>query len=111
MRAMRDERERQDGRDGWEHRVRHEPTCDDCGSKFQKPRTSNLESLSVALFPPVSPVALELGIGDRSKLGLEQVGGVLIFQLLAQFDQLLFECQEPVTDGVRQVAVVHGRIG
>lgn len=99
---MRDERERQDGRDGWEHRVRHEPTCDDCGSKFQKPRTSNLESLSVAL---------ELGIGDRSRLGLEQVGGVLIFQLLAQFDQLLFECQEPVTDGVRQVAVVHGRIG
>lgn len=74
-------------------------------------RTSNLEPPSVALFPPVSPVALELGIGDRSKLGLEQVGGVLIFQLLAQFDQLLFECQEPVTDGVRQVAVVHGRIG
>lgn len=102
MRAMRDERERQDGRDGWEHRVRHEPTCDDWGSKFQKPQTLDLK-------PP--SVALELGIGDRSKLGLEQVGGVLIFQLLAQFDQLLFECQEPVTDGVRQVAVVHGRIG
>ena len=46
-----------------------------------------------------------------SRLGLEQAGRVLIFQLLAQFDQLLLECQEPVTDGVRQVAVVHGGVG
>ena len=99
---MRDERERQDGRDGWEYRVRHEPRVTIEVRSLKKPRTSDLE-------PP--SVALELGIGDRSRLGLEQVGGVLIFQLLAQFDQLLFECQEPVTDGVRQVAVIHGRIG
>lgn len=46
-----------------------------------------------------------------SRLGLEKAGGILIFQLLAQFDQLLLECQEPVTDGVRQVAVVHGGVG
>ena len=37
-RAMREERERRDGQDGWE--------------------------LRVALFPPVSPVSLESGIGD-----------------------------------------------
>ena len=46
----------------------------------------------------------------RRRLGLEQAGGVLIFKLLAEFDQLLLECQEPVTDGVRQVAVVHGGV-
>ncbi len=43
--------------------------------------------------------------------GLEQAGGILILQLLAQLDQLLLERQEPVTDGVWQVAVVHGGIG
>jgi hypothetical protein len=38
-------------------------------------------------------------------------GGVLILEFLAQLKQLLIECQEPVTDGVRQVAVIHGGIG
>jgi len=38
-RAICDERERGDGRDGREHRVRQEPTSDDRGSKFRKPRT------------------------------------------------------------------------
>ena len=79
-------------------------------SNFRGRSSENLE-LRVALLPPVSPVALELGIGDRSRLGLEQVGRVLIFQLLAQFDQLLLERQEPVADGVWQVAVVHGGVG
>jgi len=46
-----------------------------------------------------------------AELKLEQAGGVLILQFLAQFDQLLLECQEPVTDGVWQIAVVHGGIG
>ncbi len=47
-RAMRDERERRDGRDGWEHRVRDEPTCDVRGSTFRKPRTSDLEPSRLA---------------------------------------------------------------
>ena len=34
----------------------------------------------------------------------------MILQLLAQLDQLLLECDESVTDGVWQVAVVHGGI-
>ena len=68
-------------------------------------------ALPVPLFPPVSPVSLEPGIGDCGRLGLEQAGGVLILEFLAQFDQLLLERQEPVTDGVWQVAVVHGGIG
>ena len=42
-RAMRDERERRDGRNGREHRVMHEPMHDVRGSKFRKPRTSDLE--------------------------------------------------------------------
>ena len=75
-------------------------------------RSSEHFSLETASpVPPFPPVSLEPGIGDCSRLGLEQVGGVLIFQLLAQFDQLLLECQEPVTDGVWQVAVIHGGIG
>jgi hypothetical protein len=37
-RAMRDERERRDVRDGREHRVRHQPMCDD-----QVRRSENLE--------------------------------------------------------------------
>ena len=40
---------------------------------------------------------------DKSEcgsVGLEQAGGILILQLLAQLDQLLLERQEPVTDGV-----------
>jgi len=45
-----------------------------------------------------------------SRLGLEPTGG-LILQLLAEIDQLLLKCQEPVTDGIWQVAVVHGGIG
>ena len=45
---MRDERERRDGRDGWERPVRDEPTCDVRGWKFRKPRTSDLEPLRLA---------------------------------------------------------------
>ena len=54
MRAMHDERERRDGRNGQEHRVRHEPTCDVRGSMFRTPRTSDLELSLVSLVPPVS---------------------------------------------------------
>ena len=54
---MRDERERRDGRDGQEHRVRHEPTCDVRGSEFRKPQTSDLEPSLVSPVPPVSPVS------------------------------------------------------
>jgi len=81
------------------------------GSGSEGSRSENLGISPVALFPPVSPVSLELGIGDRSRLGLEQAGGGLVFQFLAQFNQLLLERQEPVIDGVWQVAVVHGGIG
>src|ERR1043165_1548590 len=42
---------------------------------------------------------------------LEQAGRVLALQFLAQFDQLLLECHEPITDGIRQVDVVHRGIG
>ena len=50
-------------------------------------------------------------LADFFSILLKQAGGVLVFQFFAQFDQFLLECQEPVTDGVRQVAVVHGGIG
>jgi len=46
--GFRDEREKRDGRDGREHRVRHTPTYDDRGSKFRKPRTSDLEPSRLA---------------------------------------------------------------
>ena len=60
---------------------------------------------------------LSLGTGEgmaiamAAKSRLEQAGGVLILQFLAEFDQFLLKGQKPVTDRVRQVAVVHCGIG
>ena len=51
------------------------------------------------------------GLADFFSTLLEQAGGVLILQFLAKVDQFLLEGQKPVTDRVRQVAVVHGGIG
>lgn len=48
--------------------------------------------------------------GGRANPRLEQAGGVLTLQFLAQFDQLLLECHEPITDGIRQVDVIHSGI-
>ena len=45
--------------------------------------------------------------------GTRTVGGrlVAILELLAKFDEFLLEGQEAVADRVRQIDVVHGRIG
>jgi len=53
--VARDKREERDSRDGW---------FEVPGSKFLKPRTSDLEPSSV---PPVSLVSLEPGIGGYSR--------------------------------------------
>jgi hypothetical protein len=58
------ERDKQDVRD------RRDTKFEVLGSKFRKPRTSDLEPSSVspvALFPPVSLVSLESGTGDCSR--------------------------------------------
>lgn len=49
---MRDERERRNGRDWREHRVRHEPKFEVRG--FEVPETSNREPSSISLVSPVS---------------------------------------------------------
>jgi hypothetical protein len=53
-RAMHGKRERRDGRDGWEHRVRQGSMCNVRAWKFRKTRTMDLEPLSASLFPRVS---------------------------------------------------------
>jgi len=75
MRAMRDERKSRTGkmRESVAPHMSQRVTIE----------VRSFELLSVALFPAVSPVSLEPGIGDCNRLGLERAGGVLVFQLLA----------------------------
>jgi len=67
-RRARDKREERDSRDGRRFEVR--------SSRFSEIRTQNLELriAPVALFPPVSPVSLESGIGDCSRSVHEYCG-------------------------------------